>query len=307
VALSIGAAMFFVILGTAGSTTGSRPYSPDESSWSSLWLMGFGKTHESTMISGFSRDLIVLILVANAPQVILSICYFCLNDVVTCMLAAKEYNDYALERKPLRVSWPKGQQRSTYHLSLPYWYSLPIMLVSAIMHWLLSQTLFFVQIDIIDIDGSWRSDPIMACGYSALPMLPGFILAGVIPIVALGLGIRRYKSNMPLAGNCSAALSAHCHPPSDDVDAALKHVIWGRIKDIQQGRRYQGSGDDSGDRMGFVVRSVVKTTGREDECIGQRQTQQSHAHYTFTSKEVMKTDIDVCGWISEGPFPENVH
>lgn len=30
------------------------------------------------------------------------------------MLLAVEFNDYAAERKPLRVSWPKGHQRSTY-------------------------------------------------------------------------------------------------------------------------------------------------------------------------------------------------
>lgn len=34
---------------------------------------------------------------------------------------------------------------------------------------------------------------------------------------------------MPLAGNCSLAISAACHPPLDDEDAALKPLMWGEV------------------------------------------------------------------------------
>jgi hypothetical protein len=46
--------------------------------------------------------------------------------------------------------------------------------------------------------------------------------------MALGLGMRRYKSNMPLVRGCSAAISAACHPLTDD-DHALKPIMWGEI------------------------------------------------------------------------------
>ena len=32
---------------------------------------------------------------------------------------------------------------------------------------------------------------------------------------------------MPLAGSCSAAISAACHQPSNDPDAAEKPLLWG--------------------------------------------------------------------------------
>lgn len=35
---------------------------------------------------------------------------------------------------------------------------------------------------------------------------------------------------MPLAFSCSAATSAACHPPPEDVDAALLPVMWGAVR-----------------------------------------------------------------------------
>ncbi|KAJ6180876.1 hypothetical protein N7519_011337 [Penicillium mononematosum] len=45
------------------------------------------------------------------------------------------------------------------------------------------------------------------------------------------LMFRRFKSAaMPIAMNSSAVISAACHPPSDDVDAAEKPVMWGQAE-----------------------------------------------------------------------------
>lgn len=32
---------------------------------------------------------------------------------------------------------------------------------------------------------------------------------------------------MPLASSCSAAISAACHPPKEDIDPSTKRVMWG--------------------------------------------------------------------------------
>jgi hypothetical protein len=48
-------------------------------------------------------------------------------------------------------------------------------------------------------------------------------------ILGVGMGLRRYKSGMPLAGSCSAALSAACHPLADEPDVALLPVKWGVV------------------------------------------------------------------------------
>ncbi|KAE8148804.1 hypothetical protein BDV25DRAFT_168224 [Aspergillus avenaceus] len=201
-----------------------------ETNAGTMWSMGFGHPNPKTLIQNISNNLIALILLANTPQIALSMIYFVCNNIATSMLSEKELNDYALERKPLRVTWPKAQQRSTYYLALPYRYSAPIICISVVLHWLLSQSIFLVRITVQNLDGSLDDDAgIMTCGYSPIAMVLTLTLAG-LSFIALGaIGARRYRSNMPLSGGCSAALSAACHPPEGDVDAALKPVMWGVV------------------------------------------------------------------------------
>ena len=70
---------------------------------------------------------------------------------------------------------------------------------------------------------------ISTCGYSIMPIIFVILLSGLMTVVLLGLGLRRYNSAVPLAGNCSAAISAACHRPVEDRFAALKPVMWGEI------------------------------------------------------------------------------
>ena len=38
---------------------------------------------------------------------------------------------------------------------------------------------------------------------------------------------------MPIAGSCSAAISAACHRPVEDIDAGLKKVMWGVVEEME--------------------------------------------------------------------------
>ena len=58
-------------------------------------------------------------------------------------------------------------------------------------------------------------------------ILTAILLGGIMLLVALGMGSRRFKSSMPLAGSCSMAIAAACHRPEDDIDAAYLPVQWG--------------------------------------------------------------------------------
>ena len=42
--------------------------------------------------------------------------------------------------------------------------------------------------------------------------------------------MRRFPTGIPLAGNCSLAISAACHPPPEDQNPALKPVMWGEVQ-----------------------------------------------------------------------------
>ena len=48
------------------------------------------------------------------------------------------------------------------------------------------------------------------------------------------MGLRRYEEGMPLAGSCSAAISAACHPQADEVDVSLVPLKWG-VVDVDKG------------------------------------------------------------------------
>ncbi|OJJ85461.1 uncharacterized protein ASPGLDRAFT_1513942 [Aspergillus glaucus CBS 516.65] len=180
-----------------------------ETTFLSLWNLGFGTATSSTIIQFCSdsydskscAQIIPMVLVANSPQILVSIAYFLYNSILTNMLLAAEYNDYAGQRKPLRVSWPKGFQRSTYYLSLPYRYSIPLLVTHAVLHWLVSQSLFFVEILPFDILGNPIAEyRLVTCGFSPIAIIFAIALGSVMVCIILGLGLRRLKINMPLAG-----------------------------------------------------------------------------------------------------------
>ncbi|GAD97804.1 predicted protein [Paecilomyces variotii No. 5] len=200
-----------------------------------LWKLGFGTATSTTLITlfqgtGFGSSFIGMILLANVPQLLVSTAYFLYNGLLTHMLLAAEYDDYAMVRKPLRVSWPKGQQRSSYYLSLPYRYSIPLLIVSAILHWLVSESIFYVEILPFDMTGKlWYESRLVTCGYSPIAIILAIALGCLMVLAILGIGLRDYKSNMPLVHGCSAAISAACHPLMEDDEHALKPIMWGEI------------------------------------------------------------------------------
>lgn len=92
-------------------------------SLSTLWSLGFGKTHYSSLIVRGDVGLLKIargkssqILVANLPQLAYSGLYLFYNHIITRMFLGREWSSLAVVRKPLRVSHPQGQQRSTYFL-----------------------------------------------------------------------------------------------------------------------------------------------------------------------------------------------
>ena len=190
-------------------------HNPGLSDGSIFWNSGFG-TANSDMITagsfGGTSGILLTALIANIPQLLLSFH----NGIYTCMLLTDEWSGYAHERKALRVTQPRGSQRSTYRLQLPYKYIIPLCIISTVLHWLVSQSLFLVQVTLYTRHGT--EDPhhsISRIGYSCIPLLVVIILGSVTVLVGILNGFRRYKPGIPLAGSCSAAISAACHLPEE--------------------------------------------------------------------------------------------
>ncbi|KAF2463992.1 uncharacterized protein BDR25DRAFT_195847, partial [Lindgomyces ingoldianus] len=205
--------------------------------------LGLGKVQTMTILGLLgvpnkgAAGLIVNAIIANSPQPILSFMYFSYNGLFTSFSGVMEWGSYSRRRKALRVSdTPYGEQRCTYFLQLPYRIALPLMAFSGLLHWLLSQSIFLVNVQTYtysSVSKSWRdpsgSNDVLSCGYSPL----GIILvlgAEIVMILALIVtGSLRFKTDTPVVGSCSIAIAAACHVPAeeDDPDTYISKVQWG--------------------------------------------------------------------------------
>jgi hypothetical protein len=208
-------------------------------SFSSLSGLGFGAATSETIIewgipvSG-SSALIKNVLIANTPQLILSGIYLSLNNVLTRMQMAVEWASYSIERKALRVSHARaGAQRSTYFLQLPYRIGLPLMMVSATLHWLVSQSIFLVSINTFDARGRPKTEEseIATCGFSPVAIICTLVVGAVAILFPLFMGAQKLPpGGMPLVGSNSVGIAAACHP-LDDGDDVQKPLMWGVISE----------------------------------------------------------------------------
>jgi hypothetical protein len=139
-----------------------------------VWRMGFGAlTPYTYLVVGLPRDdpagLISNVFLANLPQLILSIIYILYNAMLSTLLVQHEFSKMNSRRKPLRVSEPIGIQRSSYFISLPLRYGIPLYGTSGLMHWLISQSLFLARITAVFPDGSIDvQNSFSTCGYSPI-------------------------------------------------------------------------------------------------------------------------------------------
>ncbi|KAE9390052.1 hypothetical protein BT96DRAFT_355591 [Gymnopus androsaceus JB14] len=205
-----------------------------------LWQLGIGKASTENIIQGWGLPtqgydaLIASVLIANSPQLILSMIYLVFNGLCTKMMAGFEWSSYAYSHKPLRVSEPHGDQKSTYFLQIPYRFGLPLMAYSALLHWLVSQSIFLVAVTFWDGDVIDTALSIISCGFSPIAMMLTSIVAGSLILSALALGyFKHINYDMPLMGSNSVAIAAACHPPRDDSDP-LKPVRWGVVTENRE-------------------------------------------------------------------------
>lgn len=228
-----------------------------------LAKMGFGAVDPQTIITWNLRETIENVLMANLAQPILSLLYFTYNGLFTSMLLGFEWSQYAHKRKGLRVSSePSGAQRSTYFLQLPYRYSLPLMGLSGILHWLVSQSIFLVAIDLYGVVNGgtaigtyYTSKNIMSCGYSPIAIVFVLVLGILMLIAGIGFGYIPYKPGINLAGSCSLAISAACHTTEWDLvnryDTTQSELQWGVV----------GEGEDGVGHCAFSARDVTFPEG----------------------------------------------
>jgi hypothetical protein len=183
-----------------------------------------------------SQTLFADVIMVNTPQLLFSTLYFMYNGMFTNMVTAAEWTKFATVRKALRVSKPRNGQRSTYWLQLPWKYSLPLLAISILLHWLVSRSLFIVRINVFGWAGKEQPDrDISACGYSPLAILIVILIIVLSLIVMLIAGWQKLTPGIPVCGTNSVAIAAACHYSGNgDVEVSCKPLLWGVTKSAEK-------------------------------------------------------------------------
>ncbi|KAI0154381.1 hypothetical protein GGR57DRAFT_492132 [Xylariaceae sp. FL1272] len=135
------------------------------------------------------------------------------NNIFTHLQIPNEWSTFAQGYHPLRVTYPKGKQQST----------LPPMSLSAVLHWLLSNTIYVtvsqggmnntarVNFDIINYygynDPGLRSNTHVLLGYSPVSLLVLTILSSVLATIPIIFSLKRLPSNVVAVGTNSLAIA----------------------------------------------------------------------------------------------------
>lgn len=148
------------------------------------------------------------------------------------MLSAQELAGYATTAKTLRVSPPKsGAQRSSYFLQVPYRFAIPILASMALLHWLVSQSIYLVRLDEYDIQGNekWPSFESVV-GYSLQGTLAATVTGFGMLAFPVVLGFLKLPDGIPLVSHNTIAISIACHPfPDEPGRQDEKPLRYGRI------------------------------------------------------------------------------
>jgi hypothetical protein len=206
---------------------------------------------ESDKLLGSDLPAALMAILSNAPQLLVSIMWLSLKKVITRAVQSREFSSYSRTRKPLRVSQPQGQQRSAYLLKLPISYAVLCTLMSALLHFLMSKSIFPVMLRVYSTDGSLTPRRLLsACGYS-FSALASFLgaAAGVTSIILPCAYFRKPAPDTPAICCCSVALIAACHANPREQHALMP---------VQYGEEIGRSVGDSGQpHVTFTSNEVV--------------------------------------------------
>lgn len=236
-------------------------------SFASLWNLGFKRAHQDAIIFGEgTTETISMALLANIPQLFLAAVWLTYANTLTSMFLAADWTKFgtAAGGQTLMVVSPRGEQRGTWLLGAPLAYAMPILILQIVLHWLVSQSIFVVSVDVFNPDGTPNQDQTRntTCGYSPIAIIFTLIALGVLILSVVVLACRRFPVGAPpLVATCSAAISAACHLPDEFKrhGVAFGNLKWGQCKD---------AGEDEVGHCALMPRDRFETGGARAPTVG---------------------------------------
>jgi hypothetical protein len=197
---------------------------------------------EGSNYGGNASTFPVQVILANCPQLWLSIGYLLWNNQISRIWMEREWRLFYRHAKKPRVSYPlEGKNpgiRATRWLQLPYWVTFILMGLNTVLHWLVSQTLFVVEIL------ATQTKP--AKFYLNFSPFAIVCVGGASTILVLGMTIFYFvpiKTWMPLmAGSLRTVLTSCLHLPPPLPEGG---IMWGDISSERE--RLAGFGEVAAD------------------------------------------------------------
>jgi hypothetical protein len=212
-----------------------------------LLHLGMGTINRRFFLGWHRKDtggMLKSVVFANEGHALFGMLYIIYNNVFYAMIFQAEWSRYFHHKKGLRVSdSPRGRQRTVYFFMMPYGLAVPIMAFSCIIHTLISQTVFLVDVE------AWGYASVESNKFFARDAQYDFTSTGFSPLADVGLiffsilmilflvfmSMRKLKSGMPVVSTCSAAIAAACHPSvQEGPEAWLQPIQWG-VTDVSDG------------------------------------------------------------------------
>jgi hypothetical protein len=227
-------------------------------------IAGFGKISLAFLLSSSQGNtsfhaeepigLPIQIAIANAPQLWLSLGYLLWDNQITRIWGEHEWRSYAGRRKVPRVSYGADSPgvRNTRWLQLPYWLSATLMSISTLMHWVVSQTLFVVEVEnrsgISTSDTPSQPQLTFAICYSPTAIFTIAVIAMILIIALTVYYLIPFRSWMPVMGGSARVVFASCtalpkHLPADGIMWGDVSDDWGRLAGFGENANALKAGD----------------------------------------------------------------
>lgn len=238
IVIALGAAF----IGKTTADVGNRNYPTD---FGHLITLGFGSTSGYELLHATATGVVGNSVIANLPQILLSMLYFCINGILSTQLASREWSRFGNEPRRLRTSFPSTEKMSFY-LSMPYSYSGPLIVMFIFLHLGMSQSLFAVEIDIYKWDGSIsqglntaydvakasaQGETVSTLCASTSAAIWSMMGLGIVVIVVVANCFRRMKVVVPCPCTQSIVVAAATHANIDLDEVLGKRLKWRRELD----------------------------------------------------------------------------
>ena len=182
----------------------------------------------------------------------------------------KEWSGFVHERKVLRVTQSIGMQRSSYWLQFSYKYNVPLFIIFGILHWCVSQNIFFARVIFLNNENNVDSyESIFKCDYFNIVIISVIILGSIIVLMKIFFESRKYKTGMSFVENCNVVISAVCHFLKNDSNANLFSILWEVVETKKNSIKhccFSNLGDSSfvENEMYAEMKKIVNSDFRQD-------------------------------------------